>query len=412
MIIASYHSFIPHLSPYMEAKALDNIDCKIISIDTLDDFKVIKEKIDRVYIDFPADYLLLVGDFEHIPAFIMEEGLSDMHYTFKDENAIVPRMLVGRFSVETAQDLQTMISRSITRKPSSGHFIGIASNEASELTKKKDYEQVRLIEQLLLGKGFSHISEFFDGSQSGLDKEGNPVYGDVISALQTGATWLNYVGYGYYEGWNTSGFESKHIDSLADNVELAVIVAASCLGGHFAHRECFAEKWLRATKNGNPTGATAVITSSSLADWDATLSAIIVMSQNMPDKNTNCRLGRLYLHGYNHIVNDMQRFKDACCWVLFGDPSLWIYSSPKNTIKQKASSTVLADVYPNPTSSFLHISPNGTVRLYDITGKLLLEKYFSEKNNILNLTTFSSGIYFLSIQTNNEMITHKVIIEN
>lgn len=410
MIIASYHSFIPQLSRYIEAKALDNIDCKVISIDTLDNFKAIKDKIDRLYINFTADYLLLVGDFEHIPAFIMGEGLSDMHYTFKDENDSVPRMVVGRFSVETEQDLQTMINRSITRKPSSWHFIGIASDEESDLTQRKDYEQLRLIEQFLQGKGFSQVSEFFDGSQLGWDKDGNPVYRDIISALQTGATWLNYAGYGSYEGWNTSGFESRHIDSLSDNVELPIIIAASCLGGHFANRECFAEKWLRATKNGNPTGATAVITSSSLADWDATLSAMIVIAQNMPDRNSNCRLGRLYLLGYNHIVNDMQRFKDACCWVLFGDPSLWVYSG--STAIQKETCIDHAIVYPNPTSSFLHIIPNGTVRLYDIAGKLLLEKHFPDKDNTLNITAFSSGIYFLSIQTNNEISTHKLIIEN
>ncbi|MDR0604648.1 MAG: C25 family cysteine peptidase [Bacteroidales bacterium] len=410
MIIASYHSFIPQLSRYIEAKALDNIDCRIISVDTLDDFNAVKDKIDRQYTDFTADYLLLVGDFEHIPAFIMEEGLSDMHYTFKDENDIVPRMIVGRFSVETAQDLQTMIDRSLIRKPFSGHFIGIASDKASELTGKKDYEQVRLTGKLLQSKGFTSIGEFFDGSQLGLDEDGNPVYTDVISVLQRGVSWLNYAGYGSYEGWNTSGFENKHLDSLVDNVELPVIIGASCLGGHFAHRECFAEKWLRATKNGNPTGATAVIMSSSLADWDATLSAMILMNQNMPDRNTNCRLGRLYLQGYNHIINDLQRFKEACCWVLFGDPSLWIYSFSNSTIKQITPSTMLANVYPNPASSFLHIIPNGTVRLYDIAGKLLLETCFLDKNNTLDITTFSSGIYFLSIQNSNEVITHKLII--
>jgi hypothetical protein len=411
MIIVSYFSFIPQLSQYMEAKANDNIDCRIISVDSLEDFNYIKAKIDRLYTDFSADFLLLVGDFQHIPAFVVEEGLSDMYYTFENENNPIPRMIVGRFSVETEQDLQTMIDRTLVRKPCSRHVIGIASEEKSELTQKKDYEQVRLMGLLLQNKGFSFISELFNGSQSELDKDGNPLPLDVISAWQTGASWVNYAGYGSYDGWATSGFESRHIDSLPDNIELPIIVSASCLGGHFAHRDCFAEKWLRTTKNGNPVGATAVVMSSSLADWDANLSAMLVMNKFMPSLDSNCRLGHLYLQGYNHIINNMQRPKDAYCWILFGDPSMWIYPALNNRIKQKESFTLLPDVYPNPANSLLYIRYSGMVRLYDIEGKLILEKLFPNDDNTLDITPLVSGIYCLSIQRYHEIITQKVIIE-
>jgi hypothetical protein len=364
-----------------------------------------------LYTDFPADYLLLVGDFEHIPAFIIEEGLSDIHYTFSDTANSIPRMVVGRFSVETEQDLQTMIERSIIRKPVSGHIIGIASDITSALTQKKDYEQIRFMSQRLQSKGFSLVSELYDGSQSGLDKEGNPTYTDVITALEKGATWLNYAGYGSYEGWNTTQFESRHIDSLSSDVELPIVLSASCLGGHFAQRECFAERWLRATKDGKPIGAVAVIISSSLADWDATLSAMLIINGNMPNINSNCRIGDLYLQGYNHIMNDLQRFKDACCWILFGDPSLWIYSNSNNRITRKQPSNISPGVYPNPASTYIYIISNGTVRLYSIAGRLLLEKYFPDKNNTLDITTFASGVYFITIQTEHEVIREKIVIE-
>jgi hypothetical protein len=413
MIIVAYHSFIAQLSRYVEVKTSDNMDCRIISVDSSDSFQTIKTKIDRLYADFNADFLLLVGDFEHIPAFVIEEGLSDMHYTFRDENSIEPRMIVGRFSAETENDLKTMIDRSIERNKSSGRFVGIASDRESELTHQKDYEQVRYMGEVLLDRGFCSVTELFDGSQSGLDKEGNPVYTDVILALQTGATWLNYAGYGSYEGWNTGGFENRHLDSLVDHVELPIVVSASCLGGHFAGRTCFAEKWLRTSKNGYPTGAMAVIMSSSFADWDATLSAMRMMMQNMPDMDNNCRLGHLYLQGYNYIVNEMRRFKEGCCWILFGDPSLWIYSTTNNVVTEEEKPAVRSAIYPNPATSIVHIVPQGTVILSDICGRRLVEKHFPTQNNTLKLTSFPSGLYFLSIQTNTQEVKiYKLKIEN
>jgi hypothetical protein len=397
MIIVSYFSFVPQLSQYVEAKTNDNIDCIVISIDSTDNFNTIKSKIDELYNGFPADFLLLVGDNEHIPAYKIEEGLSDIHYAFENENNPVPRMSVGRFSVETAQDLQTMIDRSLIRKPFSKHAVGIASNKISELTQKKDYEQVRFMGQQLQAKGFSTVSELFDGSPNG-----NPKYSDVIAALQSGASWINYVGKGSYEGWNTSGFENHHIDSLPDNVELPIILSASCLGGHFANRTCFAEKWLRSTQNGNPTGAIAVIMSSSLTDWDATPSAMLAITKNMPATNSNCRLGNLYLQGYRYILDSMQRPKDAQCWVLFGDPSLWIYPPAETNISEKNALTPSPIIYPNPTSNQLRITNYelrmGNIEIYDVVGRLQQSKIVNLQSEIIiDISHLPAGMYFLYI---------------
>ena len=409
MIIVAYFSFIPQLSAYVEAKANDNIDCCIISVDSTDDFNSIKTKIDNTYKNFHADFLLLVGDYEHIPAYKIEEGLSDIHYTFENENNSNPRMSVGRFSVETEHDLQTMIDRTLRRKPLSKHAVGIASYHKSELTEKTDYEQVHFIGEQLKSKGFTNTSELFSGTAST-----NPTYRDVIAALQSGATWLNYAGYGSYDGWNTTDFESQHIDSLPDDVELPIILSASCLGGYFANRTCFAEKWLRSTKNENPIGAVAVIMSSNLTDWDATLSAMLVINKNMPPTNGNCRLGSLQLQGYRYIIDSMQRPKEAQCWLLFGDPSLWVYPSAENKVSALPYPTPPPTIYPNPTTGKLIIAPlnppeggkQPTIEIFNIMGrKAPLSppeggKYspsFGGGWGEVDISHLSNGLYFLKI---------------
>lgn len=410
MIIASYHSFTPLLSSFTEAKNKDNIDCYILSTDSGSNFQALKQQIDSVYTIFPADFLLLIGDYQHIPSFHIEEGLSDIYYTFENENIPVPRMAVGRFSVENEQDLQTMINRSITRKPSSKHVAGIASLEISELTQMYDYEQIRIMGNTMLENGFLKSSELFDGSQGGNDKDGNPTYKDILSVLNTGTTWVNYAGYGSYEGWHTGSFENHHIDSLNDNIELPIIISASCLGGHFANRTCFAEKWMRSTKDRNPIGATAVIMPSSLADWDASLSAMIIMTQNISIDN-NHRLGDLYLLGYNHIINEMQRSKDAYCWVLFGDPSLWIFSKENETKSTQIEIINPFFVFPNPASSVLTISKDGHFYMYDIFGKKILYRYFNSPNYNLDITDIPAGMYIISLENNNQRYVQKLIVK-
>ena len=412
MIIVSHFSFVPHLSMYIDAKANDNIDCTVISVDSTDNFTSIKTKIDDLYANFTADFLLLVGDNEHIPAYKIEEGLSDIHYTFDSKNN--PRMCVGRFSVETTQDLQTMIDRSLMRKLFSKHAVGIGSYHKSELTQKRDYEQVHLMNEQLLSKGFTSVSELFSGSPSG-----NPSYQDVITALQSGASWLNYAGYGSYDGWNTTGFETKHIDSLPDNVELPIIFSASCLGGHFANRTCFAEKWLRSTKNGNPVGAVAAVMSSSLTDWDATLSAMLSICENVPAAHSNCRLGNLHLQGYRYIIDSMQCPKDAQCWILFGDPSLWVYPPSENNISENEIHTPQLVVYPNPTTGKITIESDKvykvegdkvykvesdkvykvkSVEIYDVIGNLLQSKIVNLQSEIeIDISGLSAGLYFLKV---------------
>jgi len=416
MIIVTPNEFILALKPFVDAKRNDYIDCNIITIDSGKNFNAIKLKIDNAYSQTPADYLLLVGDFEHIPAFVIEEGLSDIHYAFDNENDIVPRMAVGRFSIENEQDLQTMIARSIIRKPFSGHVVGIASQEVSELTQKTDYEQIRLMGETLFEKGFTSISELFDGSQGGFDMNGNPTYIEVLKTLNKGSSWLNYAGYGSYDGWNTSGFEMKHIDSLNDNIELPIIVSASCLGGHFAGRTCFAEKWMRASKNGNPIGATAVMMSSSLTDWDAILSAMLAMSQNLPLVEENCRLGDVYLQMHSYIVNEMQRPKDANCWVLFGDPALKIYPSSDMSMTNHISVPIFPIIYPNPAHEFITVNTINrksemTYQLFDMQGRMCKQGELKNENNIIDISSFNSGIYFIRLTDGKQLYSVEKVIK-
>jgi hypothetical protein len=70
------------------------------------------------------------------------------------------------------------------------------------------------------------------------------------------------------------------------------------------------------------------------------------------------------------------------------------------------------DIYPNPVSSILFVESNSEeefdVKLFDIRGRLLYENRVEERLE-LDLLSFSTGIYFIKIDSESQSITKKII---
>ena len=403
MFILSPTLFSSQLDRYIAAKEADNIDCRLIIVDSTESFQAIKQKITTAYAQFNADFLLLIGDFEYIPSYPIEEGLSDMQYGILSDDS-QPEMIVGRFSVETEEHLQTMLQRSLAYQNCSKTVLGIASKNRSELTQLTDFEQVLKMNAFLETKGFHIKSELFEGIGT------NPTYQDVITVINQGVTWVNYAGNGSYYGWNTSGFSNQHIDSLTNSEELPIIFSSACLNGYFAQRECFAEKWLRAASNGKPTGARAVVMSSVFADWDATLLGLLHICENLPSTDSNFRLGTLYRQAFQYIANELKRKKEAKCWLLFGDPSLWMYPPAQTKINDPYPDTQSAFLYPNPAKNTLTSTLKGTLQLFDLKGNCVFETTLQSENESITINEMTAGIYTAIIHTENTIRFQRVVV--
>jgi hypothetical protein len=68
-------------------------------------------------------------------------------------------------------------------------------------------------------------------------------------------------------------------------------------------------------------------------------------------------------------------------------------------------------VFPNPSKEFVNISIENNLPsellLMDISGKIILEKTFTNFSNI-DLSKINNGIYFLSVTNNSQIITHRL----
>ena len=69
-------------------------------------------------------------------------------------------------------------------------------------------------------------------------------------------------------------------------------------------------------------------------------------------------------------------------------------------------------VYPNPSSSTLHIQgirPNSTIQLISPIGTVVHEEQNKSSNTIVNITELTTGVYWLSASDSNYTITTRMI---
>jgi Leucine-rich repeat (LRR) protein len=70
-------------------------------------------------------------------------------------------------------------------------------------------------------------------------------------------------------------------------------------------------------------------------------------------------------------------------------------------------------VYPNPANGQVNInlnSPQASVKLYTIKGQLVFEKDLAQGINSVNISDFSSGLYVVAIQSEDNVTTKKLVI--
>ncbi len=85
--------------------------------------------------------------------------------------------------------------------------------------------------------------------------------------------------------------------------------------------------------------------------------------------------------------------------------------STSNNNQQKS---ITFSIYPNPTNgivniNFYKVQNFEKVEISDITGKTIIIKRIIQQNETIDLSDFENGIYIISIQTDNEIFTRKII---
>ena len=69
------------------------------------------------------------------------------------------------------------------------------------------------------------------------------------------------------------------------------------------------------------------------------------------------------------------------------------------------------NIYPNPTSNSVNIEANNmtSIRVSDIMGQVLMERYERTDAIQIDLSGFANGQYFIQVNTDNGVATRKIV---
>lgn len=341
ILIITPAQFVDAMQPYVSWKIKNGYPTTMVTLEEVGNSNTaVKNYITNFYNEHNLAFVVIVGDGNLFPYFTKDKEVSDNFYTeiVGDDN--VPDIILGKISAENATHVTTQVNKFIQYEenpPVTTHFatfMGIASQEggSSSDNGEIDYQHIRNIDNILLDFTYTNGYELFEGSQGGLDASGNPTAANVSAAMNTGVGIITYCGHGSETSWGTTNFSNSHINNLTNYNMLPFIISTACLNGKYVNQTCFAEAWLRATKNGQPTGAVSTVMSTMSQPWNPPMVGqdemirLLTGAENTTVKRT---FGGIVFNGLAKMhevypTTTSQGLQTMRTWVLFGDPTLQV----------------------------------------------------------------------------------------
>ena len=325
MLIICHDAWLSNIQPLADHKNSIGINTTVVPISTVGNSPAsIEAYIDGMYDAGDLCYVLFVGDAQHISAYTSaDNGLSDPIYA-KMTADDYPDLFVGRFSAESAADVDTQVARTITyetegwtQRPEYMHVLGISSNQGPGDDGEMDNEHIQNILDQLIAYGYT---------ESTFESDPNGNMANAIAAINDGVGTIAYAGHGSQTCWsNGAPLCINDVNGLTNTDMLPWSISVGCVNGDYASGTCFAEAWMRATdgSTGAPTGAIGVYASTINQYWDEPMSSQDE-TYDLYTAEQYTTLGVLLYAGSCMMMDDYgQSGVDMYnTWHLFGDPSV------------------------------------------------------------------------------------------
>ena len=351
MLIISYGDFMDEMQTFVDWKNYKGIPTEMVDIADVGDVDDMAQLVEDQYYENGIAFVLLVGDIDQIETIRRSDGAgsnspSDNSLTFVAGNDFYPDLIIGRFSAETGEQVETMINRTIEYEmdpdPAADWYkkgSGFASNQGPGDDGEYDDEHLDNIRELLLAYTYIEVDQIYD-------PDGTVAQGEA--AINEGRSIVNYTGHGSNGSWgNGCPMNNTNVNGLVNTGMWPFIWSVACVNGEFNVGTCFAETWLRATdSDGNPTGAIATLMSTVNQAWNPPMegqdemNAIFVESYSDNIKRT---FGGLSFNGMNQMNDSYgsQGYDETCYWTIFGDPSVVMRSDTPTGMEVTHSDVII-----------------------------------------------------------------------
>lgn len=341
MLVIAYDSYSGAAQPLVDWKNEMGMRTRLFNLSGIGSEPIEIKNFIRAYYDTTdLVFVLLVGDGGQLPPMhVNDDAASDPRYSLLYGSDYYPEIIVGRVSAELVPQVETQVERTIEyeKYPQAGaewyHWgVGIGSAEGPGDDGEMDWEHIENIRLDLLGYTYTSVDQIYDPGATG---------SQVTMALETGRSILNYCGHGNTTGWGTTGFTSYWVNQLENDNLLPFIFDVACLNGNFEATTCFAEAWMRATNNGEPTGAIGIYASSVNQSWNPPMAAQDEMNDLLV-QDAKRTFGGLCYNGSMQMMDEYgwdgsYMFKT---WHVFGDPSLRVRTDTPTMISPVHDGTI------------------------------------------------------------------------
>ena len=332
ILVIAPEDFMAAMQPYVDWKIRNGYPTEMVSVaDAGNNANAIKSYISNYYNEHNLAFVVIVGDNAQFPTPTISGNKADNYFTELVGDDSYPDIILGKISAENVAQVETQVQRFIDyeRNPSdTAHFpifMGIASSEGPGDNGEYDYQHIRNIDNKLQEYTYIPGYELFEGSRGGLDASGNPTATMVTTAVNSGVGIISYCGHGAEQQWVTTNFKNNNVNALTNVGKLPFILSVACVNGEYHTGTCFAEAWLRATHDGEPTGAVGFLGSTINQPWNSPMCAQDAMIDLLVGTNPaeqKFTFGGMFFNGEIHMLDvygDVEVFRT---WILFGDPTL------------------------------------------------------------------------------------------
>jgi len=325
LLVIAYDAFLGALQPYVNWKNQMGIRTTMVPVSTAGATgAALKSYVQNRYDTDELCYVLLVGDGPQVPYLTVAGGASDPSLALLAGTDSYPEAFIGRLSATTTAEVTNQITKFIEyeRDAQAGadwykKGTGIASSEGAGIGDdgEADWQHANVIRNKLLAFTYNQVDQIYatNGGTAAM----------VTTAVNYGRSIMNYTGHGSETAWSTTGFSNTHVNALVNDNKLPFIVSVACVNGNFPNLTCFAEAWLRASHNGEPTGAVGMYASTINQSWAPPMSAQDEVVDLMI-AGAKRSYGGLCFNGSCKMMDEyggtgQTEYK---CWTVFGDPTL------------------------------------------------------------------------------------------
>ena len=337
MIVIAYDDFAASMQPFVDWKNQEGIPTTLYTKSQVGTtYQAFQSFIQAYFNAHNLAFVLLVGDNAQIPSPSSGGAPADPVYSLVAGSDNYPDIFIGRFSAENAGHADVQVTKSVEyeKLPLDGgawyrRGIGIGSGQGAGQGDdgEADYVHMGVIRTKLLGFTYTGVDTIYEVS-------GYPSSAQaVLNAVNNGRSIIDYCGHGSVTSWSTTGFSNSHVAQLTNYNKLPWICSVACVNGAFQSGTCFAEAWLRAFRDGEPTGAVGMYASTVNMQWappmaaqDETIDLLVAQ-----EKRT---MGALCMSGSCQMMDEyggsgVSEFKN---WHVFGDPSLRVRSAAPTSL--------------------------------------------------------------------------------